>query len=131
MTVGVVSAKGRPVQVENRSYKNLLQTDAAINPGNSGGPLLNLAGEVIGINTAVDAQAQSIGFAIPINTVKSVLNVLMNKGHLTRPWPGVQINCVKDLKIGQRVTLQVWRIELKNFLPGRHFWRRFSHQAPR
>jgi len=91
VTVGVVSAKGRPVQVENRSYKNLLQTDAAINPGNSGGPLLNLAGEVIGINTAVAAQAQGIGFAIPINTVKSVLQELMNKGHITRPWLGVQV----------------------------------------
>jgi len=91
VTVGVVSAKGRPVQVENRSYKNLLQTDAAINPGNSGGPLLNLAGEVIGINTAVAAQAQGIGFAIPINTVKSVLAELLSKGHLSRPWLGVQV----------------------------------------
>jgi S1-C subfamily serine protease len=78
VTVGVVSAKSRPVQVENRSYKDLLQTDAAINPGNSGGPLLNLAGEVIGINTAVAAKAQGIGFAIPINTVKSVLPELMS-----------------------------------------------------
>ncbi|WP_051275837.1 trypsin-like peptidase domain-containing protein [Desulfovirgula thermocuniculi] len=73
VTVGVVSAKGRPVQVENRTYKNLLQTDAAINPGNSGGPLLNLRGEVIGMNTAVAAQAEGIGFAIPANTIKEVL----------------------------------------------------------
>lgn len=75
VTVGVISAKVRPVQVEGRSYKNLLQTDAKINAGNSGGPLLNLAGEVIGINTAV-AQAQGIGFAIPVNTVKETISGL-------------------------------------------------------
>jgi len=84
VTVGVISAKVRPVQVENRSYKNLLQTDAKINPGNSGGPLLNLAGEVIGINTAV-AQAQGIGFAIPVNTAKEVIADLVNKGKVTKP----------------------------------------------
>lgn len=75
VTVGVISAKMRPVQIEDRSYKNLLQTDAKINSGNSGGPLLNLAGEVVGINTAV-AQAQGIGFAIPVNTVKEVIPAL-------------------------------------------------------
>lgn len=96
VTVGVVSAKGRPVQVENRSYKNLLQTDAAINPGNSGGPLLNLQGEVVGINTAVAAQAQGIGFAIPVNTVKDVLQELMNEGHITRPWLGVQVQSLNE-----------------------------------
>ena len=96
VTVGVISAKSRPVQVENRSYKNLLQTDAAINPGNSGGPLLNLQGEVIGINTAVAAQAQGIGFAIPINTAKGVLSELMNKGHITRPWLGVQVQSLNE-----------------------------------
>jgi len=90
VTVGVISAKGRPVQVENRSYKNLLQTDASINPGNSGGPLLNMAGEVIGINTAV-AQAQGIGFAIPVNTAKDVLSELITKGKVARPWLGVQL----------------------------------------
>ncbi|MBC7324012.1 MAG: trypsin-like peptidase domain-containing protein [Moorella sp. (in: Bacteria)] len=97
VTVGVISAKGRPVQVENRSYKNLLQTDASINPGNSGGPLLNLAGEVVGINTAV-AQAQGIGFAIPANTVKEVLDELIAKGKVVRPWLGVQLHPLnKDL----------------------------------
>jgi S1-C subfamily serine protease len=79
VTVGVISAKGRPVTVENRNYKNLLQTDASINPGNSGGPLLNLAGEVIGINTAV-AQAQGIGFAIPSKTANDVIQQLITKG---------------------------------------------------
>jgi len=95
VTVGVISAKGRPVRVENRSYKNLFQTDASINPGNSGGPLLNLAGEVVGINTAV-AQAQGIGFAIPAKTVDEVLQELINKGKVVRPWLGVQVQPLSE-----------------------------------
>lgn len=91
VTVGVISAKGRPITVEDRSYRNLLQTDASINPGNSGGPLINLQGEVIGINTAVDASAQGIGFAIPSNTVKGVLEELMGKGKITRGWLGIEM----------------------------------------
>ncbi len=94
VTVGVISAKGRPIKVEDRSYRNLLQTDASINPGNSGGPLLDLSGAVIGINTAVSAQAQGIGFAIPSNTVKDVLNQLMNNGKVSRAWLGVEIQDV-------------------------------------
>jgi S1-C subfamily serine protease len=78
VTVGVISAKGRPITVQDHDYPNLLQTDASINPGNSGGPLLDLNGNVIGINTAVDEQAQGIGFAIPSNTAKDALNSLMN-----------------------------------------------------
>lgn len=93
VTVGVISAKGRPVTVENRHYKNLLQTDASINPGNSGGPLLNLRGEVIGINTAV-AQAHGIGFAIPTNTVKEVLDQLLKGNNKSRPWLGIQMQSV-------------------------------------
>lgn len=73
VTVGVLSAKARPVSIGSRDYSNLLQTDASINPGNSGGPLLNLAGQVIGINTAVSTSGQGIGFAIPASTVKPVL----------------------------------------------------------
>lgn len=91
VTVGVVSAKGRPVPVENRIYKNLLQTDAAINPGNSGGPLLNLSGEVVGINTAVNTEGQGLGFAIPINTAKEVMGSLRTQGKVIRPWLGVSI----------------------------------------
>ncbi|WP_227762048.1 trypsin-like peptidase domain-containing protein [Zhaonella formicivorans] len=94
VTVGVISAKGRPIAVEDRQYKNLLQTDASINPGNSGGPLLNLQGEVIGINTAVNASAQGIGFAIPSSTVQEVLQDLMNKGKVSRPWIGVYLQPV-------------------------------------
>ena len=95
VTAGVISAKGRPINVENRSYKNLLQTDASINPGNSGGPLLNLSGQVIGINTAV-AQAQGIGFAIPANTANDVIQELINKGKVVRPWLGVQVQSIDE-----------------------------------
>lgn len=92
VTVGVISAKSRgPVTIGNRQFKNLLQTDAAINPGNSGGPLMNVSGEVIGINTAVNAQAQGIGFAIPINTVKEVMEELVSKGKIVRPYMGVYL----------------------------------------
>lgn len=94
VTVGVISAKGRPVTVEDRQYKNLLQTDASINPGNSGGPLLNLNGEVVGINTAIDAQAQGIGFAIPSSTVKPAFDQLVQYGSIEHPWLGVYLQPV-------------------------------------
>ncbi|MCY0898714.1 MAG: trypsin-like peptidase domain-containing protein [Firmicutes bacterium] len=91
VTVGVISAKGRPLTIGARNYTNLLQTSAAINPGNSGGPLLNLAGQVIGINTAVSTQGQGIGFAIPTSTVDQILPQLMRQGYVSRPWLGVFI----------------------------------------
>ncbi|MDR1616217.1 MAG: trypsin-like peptidase domain-containing protein, partial [Syntrophomonadaceae bacterium] len=96
VTVGVISAKGRPIKIEDRSYKNLIQTDAAINPGNSGGPLLNPQGEVIGINTAVNASAQGIGFAIPINTAKEILNELISTGKIARPYLGLYLQEIDD-----------------------------------
>lgn len=94
VTTGVISALGRPINIptqdgQYRSYPNLIQTDAAINPGNSGGPLLNINGEVIGINTAVSAQGQGIGFAIPINEVKNIVKDLKEKGEIVRPWLGI------------------------------------------
>jgi S1-C subfamily serine protease len=91
VTTGVVSAKGRPITVGNRNYKNLIQTDAAINSGNSGGPLINLQGQVIAINTAVSATGQNIGFAIPINTAKSILQELMTTGKVVRPYLGISM----------------------------------------
>lgn len=94
VTVGVISAKGRPITVGDKQYKNLLQTDASINPGNSGGPLLNSRGQVVGINTAVSATAQGIGFAIPTSTVQPVLDTLINEGKITRPWLGIYIQSV-------------------------------------
>lgn len=83
VTVGVISAKGRDlpgVRGFGRVYKDLIQTDASINPGNSGGPLVNEAGEVIGMNTAIIASGQGIGFAIPINVVKKVIDKFLEHG---------------------------------------------------
>ena len=88
VTVGVVSALNRHILAE-RVYENLIQTDASINPGNSGGPLLDLTSKVIGINTANIPGAQGIGFAIPINTAKTVLEDIVRYGRVTRPWLGV------------------------------------------
>jgi S1-C subfamily serine protease len=92
----VISAKGRPISIEDRNYKNLIQTDAAINPGNSGGPLLNLKGEVIAINTAVNATAQGIGFAIPTDTVHEVLQDLIKGKVIVRPFLGISMTDVND-----------------------------------
>lgn len=89
VTTGVVSAKGRPITIGDRSYRNLIQTDAAINPGNSGGPLINMQGKVIAINTAVSTTAQGIGFAIPINTAKNVIQELKDDGKVTRAYLGI------------------------------------------
>jgi len=89
VTVGIISAKERIIGAG--PYDNFLQTDAAINPGNSGGPLVNLEGEVVGINTAIVAQAQGIGFAIPINMAKYILSQLKERGKVMRGWLGVMI----------------------------------------
>ncbi|HET8577974.1 MAG TPA: trypsin-like peptidase domain-containing protein [Methylomirabilota bacterium] len=88
VTVGVISATGRS-DVGVATYENFIQTDASINPGNSGGPLLNLKGEVVGINTAIVAAGQGIGFAIPINMVKRVVGQLVDSGKVVRGWIGV------------------------------------------
>jgi S1-C subfamily serine protease len=101
VTIGVISALNRYIRLEDgRVYENLIQTDAAINPGNSGGPLIDTWGKVIGINTAMISQAQGIGFAVPVNTVKSILNDLIKFGKVVRPWLGV---------IGMDVTKEVAR----------------------
>jgi serine protease Do len=95
VTAGIVSAVGRAIQAADtgndsvESIDNVIQTDAAINPGNSGGPLINLAGQVIGMNTAVDQSGQSIGFAIPIDTAKSAINSVIKNGKVIRPMIGV------------------------------------------
>jgi Do/DeqQ family serine protease len=90
VTVGVVSATGRS-EVGIATYENFIQTDASINPGNSGGPLVNLKGEVIGINTAIVATGQGIGFAIPANMAKRVTSQLIDRGKVTRGWIGVSL----------------------------------------
>ena len=89
VTAGIVSAKGRVIG--SGPYDDFIQTDASINPGNSGGPLLNLKGEVIGINTAIIASGHGIGFAIPMNLAKDVIVALKNEGEVTRGWLGVAI----------------------------------------
>lgn len=95
VTVGVISATGRS-NMGIETYENFIQTDASINPGNSGGPLLNVYGEVIGINTAIVASGQGIGFAIPINMAKIAVPQLIKKGNVTRGWLGVSIQPVTE-----------------------------------
>ncbi len=94
VTQGIVSAKERTIGFG--PYDNFIQTDASINPGNSGGPLLNLDAKVIGINTAIVASAQGIGFAIPINLAKNIIEQLEQNGKVTRGWLGVVIQKVDD-----------------------------------
>ena len=89
VTAGIVSAKHRIIG--QGSYDDFIQTDAAINPGNSGGPLLNLRGEVVGINTAINPRANTIGFAVPIDMAKEILPQLRVHGYVTRGWLGVVI----------------------------------------
>ncbi len=96
LTAGIVSAKGRRISRRN-PYDDFIQTDAAINPGNSGGPLVNLAGQVIGINSAIFSSGGGnigIGFAIPINMAREIVPQLKQEGHVTRGWLGVKIQPV-------------------------------------
>jgi Do/DeqQ family serine protease len=90
VTVGVVSAKGRS-GFGTGTYEDFVQTDASINPGNSGGPLINIDGEVIGINAMIIQPGTGIGFAIPINMAKQILNDLIKTGKVVRPWLGISI----------------------------------------
>lgn len=92
MTAGIISAKERDIPGDTSQFQHFLQTDAAINPGNSGGPLLNIRGEVIGINTAIASRSggyQGIGFALPINTAAEVYNAIIKSGHMTRGSIGI------------------------------------------
>jgi S1-C subfamily serine protease len=89
VTTGVVSALKRSVRSRDQVLTDFIQTDAAINPGNSGGPLINILGQVIGVTTAIQAQAEGIGFAIPINKAKRVINELLTKGSVSPVWLGL------------------------------------------
>ncbi len=105
VTAGIVSAKGRVIG--SGPYDNFIQTDASINPGNSGGPLFNMEGRVVGINTAIVAHGQGIGFAIPINMAKEILGDLKSKGKVTRGWLGISVQDItediaENLKIKER-----------------------------
>jgi len=89
VSMGVVSALGRPLPGADFIFEGLIQTDTAINPGNSGGPLADINGRVIGLNTAMIPYAQGVGFAIPSNTVKFVSNQILEHGRVIRPWLGI------------------------------------------
>lgn len=91
VTTGVISAVKRSIQAEDRVYHDFIQTDASINPGNSGGPLLNADGELIGINSAIYQKAQGIGFAIPINRARNVVEDLIKYGKVHVGWLGIQV----------------------------------------
>lgn len=91
VTTGVVSALHRSVRTPERVYHDFIQTDAPINPGNSGGPLLNIYGKVVGVNTAIRAEAQGIGFAIPIDLVMRVVRDLLAFGHIRQTWWGFRL----------------------------------------
>ena len=97
VSAGIISATGREITPnENRRFDDFIQTDAAINFGNSGGPLVNMRGEVIGINTAITAQGSGIGFAVPVNLVKEVISQLKDSGSVTRGYLGVMIQDVTE-----------------------------------
>ena len=122
VSAGIVSAKGRTRDdvrgLDPSGYFNFLQTDASINPGNSGGPLLNLKGEVIGINSAVRANANNIGFAIPVNMVKQLLPMLLRDGKIRRSAIGVEVlglNPVEAQRLKRPDTKGAW---VQNVRPG-------------
>lgn len=94
VTTGVISALNRSIRTDRGMLTDLIQTDAAINPGNSGGPLLNIDGDLIGINTAIDARGEGIGFAIPINKARSVMEGLLAKGAIEPLWFGLMAQSV-------------------------------------
>lgn len=115
VTTGVVSGLGRrvvagdPFEGSLESLDNLIQTDAAINPGNSGGPLLNSKGQVIGVNVATTEGAQNIGFAIPINSVKTIVDEFVQKGVVSRPFLGIKYRFIsKDVAILNEVPQGVY-----------------------
>ena len=116
VTQGIVSAKGRSIGAG--PYDNFIQTDASINPGNSGGPLLNLSGEVIGINTAIVARGQGIGFAIPINMARDVTLQLKEKGEVTRGWLGVQIRDLDESLANYYKLDPFSAVYVENVVPG-------------
>jgi len=104
LTVGVISAKRQSLFVEGKEYREMIQTDASINRGNSGGPLVNIKGEVIGINTAIYAPTgvfAGVGFAIPINNAKEILGELIEKGRVVRGWLGIEIREVDEVIVKQ------------------------------
>jgi len=121
VTVGVISAVRQSLSIEGVNYSGLIQTDAAINRGNSGGPLVNIRGEVIGVNTAIYAPTgvfAGIGFAIPVNRVKSIMDQLIEKGRVVRGWMGVEILSVNDVIAKQFGLATAEGVMINHVLPG-------------
>lgn len=121
LTVGVISAVRQTLSIEGANYTDMLQTDAAINRGNSGGPLLNVRGEVVGINSAIYAPTgvfAGIGFAIPVNRVKEIMDQLIEKGRVVRGWLGVEILSVNDVIAQQFGLPRAEGVMINNVLPG-------------
>ena len=117
VTTGVVSAVGRSLRDEDRTYTDFIQTDASINPGNSGGPLLDIKGELIGINTAIYGKAQGIGFAIPVDRAQRVMKDLVSYGEVRHAWVGLVVqNLTPDLAqhFGVRRGVVVAQVEPKS-----------------
>ncbi|MCU0693047.1 MAG: trypsin-like peptidase domain-containing protein [Polyangiaceae bacterium] len=119
VSAGILSGKGRTKDdvkgLDPSGYFNFMQTDAAINQGNSGGPLLNLRGEVVGINTAIRANANSIGFAIPINMVKQLLPILVRDGKVTRSALGISVRSLdpdEASRLGRADVRGAWVVEV-------------------
>ena len=96
VTTGVISAINRSIHAEDRVYHNFIQIDASINPGNSGGPLLNINGDLIGINTAIYAKAQGIGFAIPIGKARKIISDLIQYGEVIQAWIGISVQDIDE-----------------------------------
>ncbi len=121
VTVGIISAVRQSLNIEGKSYSNLLQTDAAINRGNSGGPLVNIRGELIGINTAIYAPTgvfSGIGFAIPSNRAKEIMEQLIEKGRVVRGWMGVEIAPFDDIVARQFGVPDSKGVLVNKVLPG-------------
>jgi len=118
VTMGIISALGRPITIQNRQYVNLLQTDAAINPGNSGGPLLNLQGQVLGVNTATETGAQGLGFAIPASQVATALPYLQAGKTVPQAWLGVEITDMNPQVASQAGIPSMYGALIAGIVPG-------------
>jgi S1-C subfamily serine protease len=106
VTTGVISAINRSIRAEDRVYHDFIQIDASINPGNSGGPLLNINGNLVGINTAIYAKAQGIGFAIPISKARKIISDLIQYGEVIQAWIGITVQNI-DEKLARYLKIPV------------------------
>lgn len=117
VTTGVISALNRSFRTDDRTFNDFIQLDASINPGNSGGPLLNINGELIGVNTAIYAKAQGIGFAIPIDTARRIVSDLIAHGEVVRPWIGIRVQNI-DPTMGTYLAVEKARgVMIRDVMP--------------